>query len=361
MQIDFHHAVTYVVARLAGLADADARTVAHAAQYVDDATTDGPLTFVTGERYVRVTSAHKTLDWLNTDRADNRLVWVPFHFLPGNAAPPPGSPPADAFLRRMMCQPDSDIARAMVLDCVRRRELPYALHRLGVALHTYVDTWAHQQFVGVVCDLNRIRRIDIEPDPAYAASPVFRQLTSGTARVEEFLAGHVPVGHAGVLTLPDLPFLKWSFVRRNGEAVHRDNPADFLRAAEGAYNMARRYAAADEGLGDEPLPAADRAAIDCLLRQTLFVDGEDRHRAWLDAIRAGAFSFGPADVTYVDQGAGSWKMVALGADPDDEEGIAFEFSDAFLASDWKRFHDAVQHQRLFILHDLLPRAGLCAS
>ena len=36
--------MTYVVARLAGLADADARTVAHAAQYVDDATTDGPLT-----------------------------------------------------------------------------------------------------------------------------------------------------------------------------------------------------------------------------------------------------------------------------------------------------------------------------
>ena len=37
------------------------------------------------------------------------------------------------------------------------------------------------------------------------------------------------------------------------------------------------------------------------------------------------------------------------------------FTEKFLASDWKHFHDAVQYHRLFILHDLLPRVGLCAS
>lgn len=52
MQIDFHHAVTYVCCRLAGMADAPAQIVAHAAQYVDDATNDGPLNFETGARYV---------------------------------------------------------------------------------------------------------------------------------------------------------------------------------------------------------------------------------------------------------------------------------------------------------------------
>ena len=41
------------VVRLAGFTHEDASTVAHASQYVDDATTDGPLTFSTGERYVR--------------------------------------------------------------------------------------------------------------------------------------------------------------------------------------------------------------------------------------------------------------------------------------------------------------------
>jgi hypothetical protein len=54
-------------------------------------------------------------------------------------------------------------------------------------------------------------------------------------------------------------------------------------------------------------------------------------------------------------------MTALNADPDDEQGIEFEFTPNFLRSDWKHFHDAVQYHRLFILHDLLPRVGLCAS
>ena len=45
MQIDFHHTVTYVVARLAGFKASEAQTIAYAAQYVDDATQDGTVRF----------------------------------------------------------------------------------------------------------------------------------------------------------------------------------------------------------------------------------------------------------------------------------------------------------------------------
>lgn len=38
MHIDFHHAVTYVCARHAGYGHDEAAVIAHAAQYVDDAT-----------------------------------------------------------------------------------------------------------------------------------------------------------------------------------------------------------------------------------------------------------------------------------------------------------------------------------
>lgn len=362
MQIDFHHAVTYVAIRLGGMSHEEACTVAHAAQYVDDATTDGPLGFTTGERYIRVTSAHKTLDIKdNADHADNRLVWVPFHFLPGNAAPPAGCGADEAFTRRMMCKPDSAVARQMVRDCIARKDLPFALHRFGIALHTYVDTWAHQQFVGMICDLNRVKRLNIDPDPAYANTGVFHDLTGGAMQVKAFIAGHLPVGHAGALTCPDMPFLKWSFVRENGEIVSRDNPTDFVNAAKAAFNMARRYCAGDATLADTEMEPGDLHLIDQLLRNTLFIDGEQRHPVWLDAIKQGKFSFGAADVTYVDQGAGSWKMDALGADPDNENDVAFAFTDKFLASDWKRFHDAVQYHRLFVIHDLLPSFGLCAS
>ena len=45
MRIDFHHAATYVAARLAGFAHPEADIVAHAAQHVDDATSSGLILF----------------------------------------------------------------------------------------------------------------------------------------------------------------------------------------------------------------------------------------------------------------------------------------------------------------------------
>jgi len=45
MQIDFHHTVTYVAARLAEFEHEEADIIAHAAQYVDDATSSGTVYF----------------------------------------------------------------------------------------------------------------------------------------------------------------------------------------------------------------------------------------------------------------------------------------------------------------------------
>ena len=51
-------------------------------------------------------------------------------------------------------------------------------------------------------------------------------------------------------------------------------------------------------------------------------------------------------------------MDALGLDPDDEDGVRYTYRPEFLQSHWKRFHDAVQMHRLFVLHELLPRRRL---
>jgi len=363
MQIDFHHAATYVCCRLAGMADTDAQTVAHAAQYVDDATNDGPLQFKTGERYVRVTSAHKMLE-LNKigDAADNRMVWVPFHFLPGNDAAPTALSAPNAFVHRMVCRPNSQVAKDLVHDCIQNQHLAFSLHRLGIALHTYVDTWAHQGFVGMISDFNKVDSITVAPDIAYKDTPIYHDLVSGLTKIKAHVANMLPVGHAGVLTLPDLPFAKWSFKRENGEVVPRDNPRDFLEAATAMFNMVRRYLAKDITLADSALPSNDQSAMDRLLRTTVQIEGEDRHKTWLNNIKNGAFSFPAVGITYTEQGPGSWKFQALGMDPDDETGQErFDYLPGFLESHWKRFHDAIQYQRLFILHELLPRHGLSAS
>jgi hypothetical protein len=144
MQIDFHHATTYVAARLAGFPRDSADIIAHAAQYVDDCTSSGIINFDNEALYSRISSAHKMLDPRNADDLANHLVWIPFHFLPGNDGLGEGQNPIGTFINKLICKPDSPIARQMVRQTILEQDRPYGLHRLGVAMHVYADTWAHQ-------------------------------------------------------------------------------------------------------------------------------------------------------------------------------------------------------------------------
>lgn len=102
MNIDFHYGVVYAMARLGGLLPADALTVAHACQYVDDSTTPGLLDFEGGEMFERFPTAHSLFDYHNAFNQGNRLTWVPFHFLPAGLG--------ESLEERAICRPNSDVA-----------------------------------------------------------------------------------------------------------------------------------------------------------------------------------------------------------------------------------------------------------
>jgi len=141
MQIDFHHATTYTVARYAGFDHPSANTIAYAAQYVDDAKTSIFLCFDNGMRYQRRATAHPPEDIHNAiDNDENSQSWLPFHFLPGNAGKPAGDNSGDSYERRLICLPDSHVARAMMADVIATRTAPWGLHRLGIAAHVFADT-----------------------------------------------------------------------------------------------------------------------------------------------------------------------------------------------------------------------------
>jgi hypothetical protein len=76
MQIDFHHGVTYVIARLAGFDHRQADVVSYCSQYVDDAVNSGTICFDNGAMFTRISSAHKTKDFFGDlrDRAASRFV-----------------------------------------------------------------------------------------------------------------------------------------------------------------------------------------------------------------------------------------------------------------------------------------------
>ncbi len=355
MQIDFHHAATYVIARLAGFDHGDAVVVGHCAQYVDDATKDGTIYFDNGALYARISSAHKALDYRNSAELANHLVWIPFHFLPGNGGLPAGENPSGSFINKLICRPNSHVARDMLRECIEQRHRDYGLHRLGITMHVYADTWAHQGFAGVNHEVNEAD--DLTTGDAEEVDVSLRDRIANF-----FVSSALPLGHGAVLSNPDKPYLVWGYTNGLGQRVKRNNPVDFLEAAEHMCMAMRRYRAGDPDADVEGLPAADRTTIDGMLRGIDEEDGEKRHAAWIEAIGAGRFSFGAETLGYVGKGVGSWKHAAIGTDEkSDDRSRDIVYAPEFLQSDWKRFHDALQAHRFCILHDILPRYGICAA
>ena len=373
MQIDFHHAVTYTVTRLAGLTHAQARTVAHAAQYVDDAVEDGLIQFDNGALFQRTSSAHKTLDYRNFEQLANRLVWLPFHFLPGNGGKVAGENPDGGFIDKLVCRPDSPPARDMVRACILERHRPYALHRLGITLHVYADTWAHQGFAGVVNAANRASDVR-EGDGDEPAKELNGKLKKSYGDLFDefgstFVSDVMPLGHGGVLSFPDRPYQRWSYLDNQGERIQRDNPRDFLAAADALCRVGQRFLAGDPEAAVPGLPKRDVGTVERLLNEFTDADGARRHDKWCEALGNGAFSFGAVSLEYPEPGGPkSWKQAALGEPlPQSEEEKKadkprrYRFRREFLESDWKLFHDALLAHRLEVIHGILPRYGICAA
>lgn len=357
MQIDGHHTMTYVAARCAGFPHEEAEIVAYSAQYVDDATNSGVINFTNGAKYNRISSAHKLFDYRNTDELANQQVWLPFHFLPGNDGLPAGENPEGGFIEKLVAKPDSPVARDMLASAIADKGKPYGLHRLGISMHVYADTFAHQGFVGQIHKVNSVEDLDTDDD------------LGGLGWIEKIqnkaLSGGFPLGHGAALSLPDRPYIKWSYTNNKGELVERDNTEIFIEAMDKMCRAMKCYLAGDSDVGIEGqqgISVGDMALIEGLLRSINDDDGEERHKQWLKAISEGGFSFGAVELDYIAKGNGSWKHTSIGQlkveDGDDDE---FVYSPSFLISDWKLFHDALQAHRFDVLHDVLPKYGICAA
>lgn len=357
MQIDGHHTMTYVAARLAGFSHKESSVVAYCAQYVDDANNSGVIEFDNQAMYSRISSAHKTLDHRNSDELANHQVWIPFHFLPGNGGKPAGENPGERFIRKLVCKPDSHVARDMLRLCVADHDKPYALHRLGVAMHVYADTFAHQGFAGVIHEINEVKNL--------SSNNKSKDKRFIEKIANYFISESFPLGHGAALSHPDSPYLVWEYTNGLKEKVKRDNPATFIEAVDKMCRAMQCYRANDVNMDLESadgLPARDSRKILSLIKNIKDDKGDDRHVKWLAEIKNGSFSFGATSLNYIAKGKGSWKHKAIGqlaaADTGKE---VFKYDSAFLTSDWKMFHDALQAHRHDILHDVLPRYGICAA
>lgn len=341
--------MTYVLARLAGFSAAEASVVATSAQFVDDATEDGTILFDNGARYSRIASAHRMLDYRNFESLAASRVWVPFHFLPGNMGLPAGEPPEGAFIQRLITIPNSSVAQDMLRATIADQSAPHGLHRLGIAMHVFADTWAHQGFVGVNHAVNHATDLT-GPDGGPDTNLMDRMKNY-------FVNSALPLGHGTVLSNPDKPYLVWAYTNGLGERITRNNPDDYIDASETMCRAMQAFRLGDFEATVPGLSAIDRNVIQRLLRDVQDEDEERRHARWLEEIAGGSFSFGAETTAYLGEGQGSWRDAALQKD----DGGQYTYAESFLESDWKRFHDALEIHRYDVVHRILPRYGICTA
>lgn len=232
MQQDFHFYAIGILARGAGFNPADALVMATASQYVDNATESERIPIqVNGAtlQFDPVLTSYKKLDMLKSiDWSAQKRVWIPFHFIPAQSFDPetnlsysyvtrPGSPFAYFLLEQAAAEP---------LQRYKRR-----LCRLGVALHTFADSWAHQDFSGLkAAGDNNVEGIYVyDPtDQSWQHLPI-----------ENVVFDIMPkLGHAQAGYFPDLAYQRWKFslVPSPGE-ITRDNSSIFLEAAHTIYTI----------------------------------------------------------------------------------------------------------------------------
>lgn len=366
MQIDMHYYGTYCMARAAGMARDKAQIAATAAQYVDENVQRAPVTFTDGARLARTPTAHHMTDEKsNIDPDDQRDVWVPFHFLPGNDASPKGD---SHYGERLKCRKDSEPARAMVLEVLER--LPgdtQGLERLGVTAHVYADTFSHFGFSGVSSSRNSVvgssfRFPAADPETTENLHGIAKKFFSRFKKEASVIAGikswfaetaTASLGHGSVATYPDLPYLAWGFdYEETGDKEDRDNHANFLDACESLYGLFARAVEQRPDFGEGK--ARPFAEIRDTVAQILATqgDGDARIDAWKQAAAAGALFDQAEDIPdYLGDDWTKWLENA-------EDTIS---SDEALDHPACRFHLAANTHRSWVLHELLPSRNLLVA
>lgn len=377
MQLDMHYYGTYALARAAGLAPEDCRIISTAAQFVDDNAGKDTVWFKDGARLDVDATAHHTYDMVaNLDPEDQRQVWVPFHFIPGNQG--------QEYTERLICRKDSAIAREMVDHHVALSAKRYYVPLIGITAHVYADTFSHYGFSGVSSRKNRIEgdslRIvnseRLDDDLQQHIDDQAKKFRQRYGREGGFLPnikrwwrsvksegaelGSGALGHGAVLTFPDRPYLHWEFRYENTngenrEAVQtRDNPATFLEAAEALHAMFSRVRESlDNDGADTGRPWGDIAER---VKEIIETPGRKRDRIdhWQKAAQSGELYAGAGEKipAYEDH---DWdeQREQLAHNREDSSGV--------LDKPVFQFYQAAAAHRVYVLRDLLPAHGLLAD
>jgi len=335
MNTDLHFYGTAVLARAGGFNESQALTIAYAAQYVDDATEGEPIQ-VGDVIFEPVRTAQFGLNAYNW--SVQKRIFIPFHFIP----PQPIRRATDTFITT----PGSAFAKMIWAEACMEPDPDLRLIRMGIALHTFADSWSHKWFSGRRHPENDVEAIHLFQDQRW------KHLT-----LQNFYLDLMPqVGHAEAGAYPDMPQMRWKYRRRDRKRLSiRNNTDDFLKAFKHMHHL---LCAAEKDTTDpmiawedleqpmrslftDPTPdekkrwKAWRKMFSALFTEQLFV--YDKYRWREEALKPRA------------KETVQWDSLSRRA----FRGLKFEFHDGFYESNWVRFHRGALKQRHFVLERLV--------
>ncbi len=245
MDEEFHYYATGLIALYAGFPEDEMEIIATASQFVDE--NNVPLKIQDRKSPDRIyeNSVSQTMDILKP-KHDLMRIYPLFHFLPGD----PKADTAwrrDGKMHRLNTTPGSDNASEILDEALKvsGESRPY---RIGIASHTFADTWAHQNFVGWYDSFNSL---DIDIKPA--------------------------IGHAEAEHHPDWVAHKWQDSRLIEPEI--DNTNRFLSAARALFE---KYCSARRAEGKEDYSGQWEKLKEELSyifgRNEKYTGGEIRHR-----------------------------------------------------------------------------------
>lgn len=349
MQYDMHYYGIYALAYAAGIPKPDAELIAQASQAVDDQCMETFQQLPSGEAILGIATAHHPLNAgervLSHIANDSRLVWVPFHFFPGNSGA--------TFEEKLVTRKNSALINSLLdfylSNATIEANRSNILELLGIALHVYADTFSHAGFAGISSPLNHVEADSIAFDCETIPPSHLELLSHPLDTLKSELANLPALGHGGVLTYPDLPYLRWSYIDSNQQKVERDNPTDYLDACAFIYDRLIDFAHLYYQSAYQPLaPWRDlKVSLQPLIQHV--GDLPNREAAWLEAFRLNQIS-GVSEAPHPYQ-PGQWteQMSELIRQGDSKQ---------LRESSQYRFICAAYYHRDFVLRNFLPMREL---
>lgn len=230
MDLNFHYFAVKTIARDAGFSEDDAQIIAEYSQFIDDYNVWDNYCFLEVPDYAK-SLAKKKLWWYKfytvttgfttlpdtgrlTFKKYQREIVVPFHFIPIRKLKEiPDNAPHSEY-RTAPADITGDFLIRRLLDGAKEKYMThpgrYELMRIGMLLHTFADTYAHQNFSGfhgwenfsylvkVTDNFDQGKDITKDYDP-------------------DFYAGIYSVGHANVNHAPDDTFAEFEMSMAENE------------------------------------------------------------------------------------------------------------------------------------------------